>query len=130
MDKGTSYIEVSLSILILISSILFTFTLISRHNIEYYSESSEDIKFLSLLISLDEIGFLNDVYRSNNYMKLYNLLKQYCNGIVKLIVVDSLNDEVIFNYPQNILIPLRLYYPFYSFDGKIIIIFLGWKIEG
>lgn len=131
MVRGISSIEAVLFMLIITSSMVFIYSMLPKfYSFSVFRGSDEDeyVKFISLLISLDEIGLLDEVCTSKDYMKLYSLLKSCFNGDLKITILDAFNGSTIYQYPENLILPIKLCYYFYSSSSnRLLIIVLGWK---
>jgi len=133
MVKGFSSIEAMFSMLILVSSLTFTYALIPKFYPlnRLWASSDYHLRFTSLLISLDRIGFLDEVFESRNYMKLYSVLTSFFTNDLGMIIIDGFNGSVLFDYHfQNSHFQVKLCYYFYSQDNRLLIIVLGWNFEG
>ncbi|MEM0084549.1 MAG: hypothetical protein QW743_05105 [Candidatus Methanomethylicia archaeon] len=129
MVRGIYSIEAVLFMLILTSSMVFIYSMLPKfYFFNFFRDSDEYVKFISLLISIDEIGLLDEICISRDYMKLYSLLKSCFNGDLKIIIFDAFSGFTIYQYPEDINFPIKLCYYFYSsISNRLFIIVLGWK---
>ncbi|MCS7366358.1 MAG: hypothetical protein NDF52_00565 [archaeon YNP-WB-062] len=114
-------LEAFLSAVILLSSLLISYSLVSKHIPASSDEIDNDVKFLSFMLSLDRSGCLDEIFRCGDYMKLYNALKSILNLNFGMTVIDGFSGAVLFKHPEGASFSRSLYYYFYSNYGFFII---------
>ncbi|MCS7368473.1 MAG: hypothetical protein NDF57_01995 [archaeon GBS-70-058] len=117
------FVEAFLSVILLLSSLLLSYSLISKYIPPSSGEISNDVKFLSFMLSLDKSGYLDEIFMCRDYMKLYNVLKSVFKLDFGIIVIDGFSGVVLFKYPEGASFNKILYYYFYSNNGFFIISF-------
>jgi len=117
------FIEAFLSVILLLSSLLLSYSLISKYIPQSSGEISNDVKFLSFMLSLDKSGYLDEIFMCRDYMKLYNVLKSVFELDFGIMVIDGFSGVVLFKYPEVASFNKSLYYYFYSNNGFFIISF-------